>query len=162
MTDKLKLLLGITGEDRDDILSFALETGSPCQSQTKSRRKRASKGEESLTDKLKLLLGITGEDRDDILSFALETATDMALGYCNLDELPPQLENTVVRMAADLYRSEGYGQAAVPQVAQSVARGDVTVNYGSGNNGNTAQITGGKSILDDYRAQLNAFRRLRW
>ena len=101
-----------------------------------------------MTDKLKLLLGITGEDRDDILSFALETATDMALGYCNLDELPPQLENTVVRMAADLYRSEGYG--------------DVTVNYGSGNNGNTAQITGGKSILDDYRAQLNAFRRLRW
>ena len=54
-----------------------------------------------MTDKLKLLLGITGEDRDDILSFALETATDMALGYCNLDELPPQLENTVVRMAAD-------------------------------------------------------------
>ena len=115
-----------------------------------------------MTDKLKLLLGITGEDRDDILSFALETVTDMALGYCNLDELPPQLENTVVRMAADLYRSEGYGQAAVPQVAQSVTRGDVTVHYGSGNNGNTAQITGGKSILDDYRAQLNAFRRLRW
>ena len=76
-----------------------------------------------MTDKLKLLLGITGEDRDDILSFALETVTDMALGYCNLDELPPQLENTVVRMAADLYRSEGYGQAAVPQVAQSVTRG---------------------------------------
>ncbi len=116
-----------------------------------------------MTQKLKLLLGITGGEQDGVLSFVLETATGLVLGYCNLDEIPPQLENTVVRMAADLYRSEGYGQAAAPQVAQSVTRGDVTVSYGSGNSSNTAELTGaGKSILDDYRAQLNAFRRLRW
>ena len=114
-----------------------------------------------MLDKLKLLLGIAGEEQDGVLSFVLETVTDMALNYCNLDEIPPRLESIVVRMAADQYRSEGYGQAAAPQTAQSVTRGDVTVNYG--NNSNTAEITGaGKSILDDYRAQLNAFRRLRW
>ena len=115
-----------------------------------------------MLEKLKMLLGITDEEQDGVLSFILDTVTDMVLNYCNLDEIPQRLENIVVRMAADQYRSEGYGQAAAPQVAQSVMRGDVTVNYGSGNNGNTAEITGGKSILDDYRAQLNAFRRLRW
>lgn len=116
-----------------------------------------------MTQKLKLLLGITGEEQDGVLSFVLDSVTDLVLNYCHLDEIPPRLENIVVRMAADLYRSEGYGQTAAPQVAQSVTRGDVTVNYGSGNNSNTAEITGaGKSILDDYRVQLNAFRRLRW
>ena len=115
-----------------------------------------------MLDKLKLLLGIAGEEQDGVLSFVLETVTDMALNYCNLDEIPPRLENIVVRMSADLYRSEGYGQTAAPQVAQSVTRGDVTVSYGS-NASAAAEITGaGKSLLDDYRAQLNAFRRLRW
>ena len=115
-----------------------------------------------MLEKLKLLLGITGEEQDAVLSFVLDTITDMVMNYCNLDEIPPRLENIVVRMAADQYRSEGYGQAAAPQTAQSVSRGDVTVSYGSAAS-NTAEITGsGKSILDDYRAQLNAFRRLRW
>ena len=65
-------------------------------------------------------------------------------------------------MAADQVRSEGYGQAAAPQTAQSVTRGDVTVSYG-GNASTAAEITSaGKSLLDDYRSQLNAFRKVRW
>lgn len=114
-----------------------------------------------MLDQLKLLLGIAGEEQDAVLAFVLDSVTDLVLGYCHLDEIPPRLESVIVRMAADQVRSEGYGQTAAPQAAQSVTRGDVTVNYG--NNSNTAEITGaGKSILDDYRAQLNAFRRLRW
>ena len=114
-----------------------------------------------MLDKLKLLLGITGEEQDGVLAFVLDSVTDLVLNYCHLDEIPPRLESVVVRMAADQVRSEGYGQTAAPQVAQSVSRGDVTVNYGS--NSNTAEITGaGKSLLDDYRTQLNAFRKVRW
>ena len=114
-----------------------------------------------MTQKLKLLLGITGEEQDGVLTFVLDSVTDLVLNYCHLDEIPPRLENIVVRMAADLYRSEGYGQTAAPQAAQSVTRGDVTVSYDS-NASAAAEITGaGKSLLDDYRAQLNAFRRLR-
>ena len=114
---------------------------------------------EQLT-KLKILLGITDELQDGVLSFVLETVREMVLNYCNIDVIPEGLQSTVVRMAADLYRSEGYGQAAAPQVAKSVTRGDVTVSYGDG--AAVPQITGGKSVLDDYKAQLQVYRKLRW
>lgn len=123
---------------------------------------RLREGEIRLLDKLKLLLGISGEEQDVVLTFVLDAVTDLVLSYCNLDEIPPRLESVVVRMAADQVRSEGYGQAAAPQTAQSVTRGDVTVSYGS-NASAAAEITGaGKSLLDDYRSQLNAFRKVRW
>ena len=115
-----------------------------------------------MLEKLKLLLGISGEEQDAVLTFVLDAVTDLVLSYCNLDEIPPRLESVVVRMAADQVRSEGYGQAVAPQTAQSVTRGDVTVSYGS-NASAAAEITGaGKSLLDDYRSQLNVFRRVRW
>ena len=110
-------------------------------------------------EKLKMLLGIQDAAQNGVLSFALETVT--ALGYCCLKEVPPGMKNLLVRMAADLYRQEGYGQSAVPQTAQSVTRGDVTVSFGSGEGGSGAELSGGKSLLEDYRAQLNVFRRLR-
>ena len=111
-------------------------------------------------ERLKLLLGVNDESKDGVLSFALETVQEMVLNYCNIEEIPEGLKNTVVRMAADLYRSEGYGQEAAPKTAQSVTRGDVTVNYGSGST--VANASGEKSILDDYRGQLNVYRKLRW
>ena len=111
-------------------------------------------------DKLKMLMGATDASHDDVLSFALEEVHELIKNYCNLPEVPPALENTAVRMAADLYRSEGYGNAAAPQAAKSVSRGDVTINYGDGST--VASVTGGKAILDDYKTQLQAFRRLRW
>lgn len=111
-------------------------------------------------EKLKMLLGATDTSKDGVLAFALENVHELIKNYCNLPEVPPALENTAVRMAADLYRSEGYGYEAAPQAAKSVTRGDVTINYGNGNA--TAEITGAKSVLDDYKAQLQAFRRLRW
>lgn len=113
-----------------------------------------------MLENLKMVLGIGDTSQDGVLSFILETIQVEVKNYCNIDEIPAALENIIVRMAADLYRSEGYGQAQKPQTAQSVSRGDVTINYGSG--AATAEITDGKSILDDYAAQLQAFRRLRW
>ena len=110
--------------------------------------------------KLKMLLGITDESQDSALAFLLETVQEMVLNYCGIETIPEGLKNTVVRMAADLYRSEGYGQAAAPMAAKSVKRGDVTVDYGESRT--VAEITGGKSVLDDYKAQLQAYRKLRW
>ncbi len=111
-------------------------------------------------EKLKMLLGATDASKDGVLAFALENVHELVKNYCNITEVPPALENTVVRMAADLYRSEGYGNETAPQAAKSVTRGDVTISYGDG--ATVASITGGKAILDDYKTQLQAFRRLRW
>lgn len=111
-------------------------------------------------EKLKLLLGITDDVKDGILTFTLETVNEMVKNFCNLEEVPEELKNTVVRMAADLYRSEGYGQESAPQFTKSVSRGDVTVTYADSYG--AAKISGEKAILNDYRAQLVPFRKLRW
>lgn len=111
-------------------------------------------------EKLKMLLGVTDASKDGVFSFALETVHEMVKNYCGIEEIPEGLTNTVVRMAADLSRSEGYGSEAAPQTAKSVTRGDVTIAYGG--TGAAAGLTGEKAVLDDYRTQLNAYRRLRW
>lgn len=75
-----------------------------------------------MLEKLKLILGVQDAEQDGVLSFALETVQDEVKNYCHIDEIPTALENIVVRMAADLCRSEGYGQAEKPQTVQSVSR----------------------------------------
>lgn len=109
--------------------------------------------------KLKLLLGIAESDRDELLQYMLDTITDEILNYCNLDSLPVKLENIAVRMAADMWRNEGYGMEAKQQAVTSVSRGNVSTSFAIPDQ---SGLAGGKSIVDDYAAQLNAFRRLRW
>ena len=106
---------------------------------------------------LKTILGITG--KDELLQFVLDTVMDEVKNYCNITEIPSELDNIILRMAADVWRSEGYGNVSRPQTAASVSRGDVSVSF---DGQSTAEIAGLKSILDDYRAQLAAFRKLRW
>ena len=110
-------------------------------------------------DTLKMLLGLEGDGKDPILTFLLDQVTDIVLSYCNLDAMPAGLKNTVVRMAADLYRSEGYGKEGAPTAASEVRRGDVTVKY---TGQAVAEIAGAKGILDDYTAVLQQYRKLRW
>ncbi len=106
---------------------------------------------------LKMILGVTG--KDELLQFTLDTVIDEVKNYCNITEIPSELDNIILRMAADVWRSEGYGNEGKPQTATSVSRGDVSVSF---DGQSTATISGMKSILDDYRAQLAAFRKLRW
>jgi hypothetical protein len=106
---------------------------------------------------LKMILGVTG--KDELLQFALDTVIDEVKNYCNITEIPAELDNIILRMTADVWRSEGYGNESKPQTAASVSRGDVSVSF---DGKSTASISGVKSVLDDYRAQLAAFRKLRW
>ena len=53
-------------------------------------------------DKLKMLMGAKDASHDDVLSFALEEVPELIKNSCNPPEVPPALENTAVRMAADL------------------------------------------------------------
>ncbi|WP_052516585.1 phage head-tail connector protein [Paenibacillus popilliae] len=112
-----------------------------------------------MLDKLKIGLGITGTDKDGLLQFVLDVVIDEIANYCNLELLPARLENVAVRMAADLWRSEGYGNESKPQAVKSVHRGDVSTSF---TDVATGEVKGIKAIVDDYAAQLNAFRKLRW
>lgn len=112
-----------------------------------------------MLDNLRTLLGIVDKDKDGLLQFVLDCVTDQVKAYCNIDEIPTGLERIIVRMAADMYRSEGYGNEVRDGAVKSVSRGDQSTSFDSSP---TGSLEGGKSILDNYTALLNSYRKLRW
>lgn len=114
--------------------------------------------------KLARLLGKQpGGDSDALLRDALDDAMDVVKNYCNITEIPRELESTVVKMARDVWRAEGYGQDTPAASVASVSRGDVSVSYtsGSGDNYSDANNQGGAGFARAYQKILNSFRVLR-
>jgi hypothetical protein len=111
------------------------------------------------TDKLKNLLGIAATDtsQDVSLSFILDDIAETILNYCNLTELPSGLEHTAYRMAIDLYRNDGVGEADGPAVISSITEGDTTVQFRKSVDENFKD-----TLLKNYIPQLNRYRRVSW
>ncbi|MDO4327000.1 MAG: phage head-tail connector protein [bacterium] len=109
--------------------------------------------------KLKLLLGIVLEDasQDAFLQFIMDDVEEMVKNYCKLQEVPQGLYNTCYRMAMDIYRAEGIGEADTPLSVSSITEGDTSTSFGSSR---TEWLK--DTLLKDYKAQLNAYRKLRW
>ncbi|MGL5715041.1 MAG: phage head-tail connector protein [Paraclostridium sp.] len=109
--------------------------------------------------KLKKLLGISEDDitKDAILEFVLEDAKETILNYCNIEEIPDGLNNTLTRMAIDLYRCENLGSESQSLGSiSSISEGDTSVSYRS------SETEFKDSILKDYKKQLNRYRKLVW
>jgi hypothetical protein len=108
---------------------------------------------------LKVMLGIDTAQNDEAtdakLGFVLDNVMEIVRNYCNIDEIPKGLENTVVRMAVDLYRNERPGETDVPQGVKSVTTGDTSTSFGITETEGYAE-----SLLRDYKAQLNRYRRV--
>lgn len=110
-------------------------------------------------EKLKKLLGIPLEDnsKDFLLEFALEDVEEIVKDYCNIKEVPKELNNTVLRMAVDLYRNENLGEEDTPLGSiSSISEGDTTVSY----RGSVSEFK--DTLIKDYKAQLNKYRKLVW
>lgn len=110
-------------------------------------------------NKLKALLGISIDDssKDTILEFIIEDVEETIKNYCNLNEVPVELSNTVIRMAIDLYRNENLGneEASLGSIS-SISEGDTTVTYRS------AATEFKDSLLKNYEKQLRRYRKLVW
>lgn len=111
---------------------------------------------------LEKLLALLGDGANAAAAeFCLDDCTHLALDYCNLDVLPAGLESTVVRMAVDLYRLQGYGQEAAPEgPVTAVKEGDQSISYAADRAGAIAGA--GAALLTNYAVRLNAYRKLRW
>ena len=108
---------------------------------------------------LKSLLG--PNVNEEAAQFCLDDAQQLVLDYCNLEDLPAGLESTVIRMAVDMYRLEGYGQAAVPKgPVTAVKEGDQSVSFAADRG--VAIAGSGASLLKGYARRLNSYRKLRW
>ena len=110
-------------------------------------------------DKLKCLLGISLDDntKDVYLEFVLDDIFQIIKDYCNIKEVPEELNATVLKMAIDLYRNKNLGEEdnSLGSIS-SVSEGDTTVSYRS----NVHEFK--DSLVNDYKAQLNRYRRLVW
>lgn len=104
----------------------------------------------------KLLTLLGDEVNEPIAQFALDSAIETVLNYCNIKKAPPGLENTIIRMAMDMYKHELSGGTDSDQGVTSVNMGDTSVSFGG--SGEKEQYLAG--ILKDYQKQLNKFRRV--
>lgn len=108
---------------------------------------------EDIKEKLWKLLGMEADEKG-LVEFAFADAKETALNYCRLDEIPTGLENTVLRMAMDIFRNEELGSSDVPGAVASIALGDTSTSFGK----TSEEFRSG--LLKDYKAQLNRYRRL--
>src|SRR5690606_22097964 len=115
-----------------------------CRSRKSSQKSQPRKvgAKMERLEKLKLILGIEGTEQDDLLEYLLESTEQKILNYCNIKELPAELEDILIEMAARFYNS-------LDGVAASMKVGDTSVNY------STAKDE--QNIIHDYKAQLYRF-----
>lgn len=112
-----------------------------------------------ILNKLKALLGISEDDesKDLSLEFTLENTEEIIKNYCNIDTIPTELNNTLLRMAIDLYRNESLGEEELPLGSiSSITEGDTTVSYKNINSDFK------DTVLKNYEKQLKRYRKLVW
>jgi len=111
---------------------------------------------------VKLRLSITDTSLDALIDSYVAEIGQRIRHYCNIDEIPPELESTWAAMVVDVLRLEqghlAEVGAATPQTAE-VTIGDTTVR-------NQGPRTLDKTVVDqvvaNYRIDLARYRRLRW
>lgn len=110
-----------------------------------------------MLEKLKLLLGIKDDEKDAILEFTIERVDDAIKNYCNITEIPEELNTTVLSMAMELYRLENFGNEEGKKEVKSIQVGDTTTTFETSKDINIAE-----ELLKDYKAQLAPYRKVKW
>lgn len=112
---------------------------------------------EDLLAKLETLLP---KESIETLDLACCLTIQSICNYCNLDEAPDGLLYPAALMARGLVVSAQLAAGAARPAVRSVSRGDTSYSFATVTE-QMAQIAAGNDFLTDYRAQLNAYRRMR-
>lgn len=117
----------------------------------------SEKAEFDYLNTVKVLLGISGDELDAILPVYISMVKQSILNYCNIWELPEELNYTLCQMTADSYRDITAGQSngEIKGNVLSVSEDGRSVSFGSG-----AEF---KTALADRitrTTELNRFKRL--
>lgn len=114
---------------------------------------------------VKLRLGIMDIALDPLIDSYVQEISRRILHYCNIAEIPIELESTWSSMTIDVLRIE---QPSIPEIANTnggateIQIGDTSVKP----SGDSGLVNTSKSIIDkvvlNYRIDLNRYRKLRW
>lgn len=94
------------------------------------------------------------------LELACELVAEQICNYCNLTELPEGLINTAVLMVRSLTDGLQLHTEQMDAFAKGVSRGDASFTFASPAE-QLAQLAASGEFAVDYRAQLNAYRKMR-
>lgn len=107
-------------------------------------------------DMLTVFKKLIGKEEDEeLLLFILNSVEETVLAYCHRQDIPNGLKNTVVRMAVDVYKEEGYGIAGDTGTIQSVKVGDTSTTFKTEK---STEYT--SSLLKNYETTLKHYRKV--
>ena len=122
---------------------------------------------DKLLAKLKTMKGVTDEESDDAFSFAIETAIHDVVNYCHIEveEIPLQLENTILLMSMDLLTfalTQLNDETAVKGETKSLSEGDFSITKETSLDVMQAMAkTSSEQFSNNYKRVLNGFRKLK-
>ena len=110
---------------------------------------------------VKTRLQIAGADFDQLIMSYVAEIGQRIKHYCNVSDIPAELEPTWAAMVVDALRVD---QAHIPAIAASLGGGE-TVSVGDTSvSANRSGVS--KAVIDqivfDYRKDLQRYRRIRW
>ena len=97
----------------------------------------------------------------ETLEFACDLVLEQICNYCNLTEAPDGLTNTAALMVRGLVNSVQLQNENMQPAAKGVSRGDTSFSFATAAE-QLAALAGSGDFLTDYKAQLNAYRKMRW
>jgi len=99
---------------------------------------------------------LCGKESYDVkIEFAYDYAESIIKNYCNVDDVPAELEKTLIDMVCELIKMGAYGEEGIGGVVKQLKEGDVSVSFGG--NGESSLFG-----MKDFEKQLMAFRRPKW
>ena len=108
--------------------------------------------------KVKILLG-TASPEEEVIQFWLDSTKEYILNYCNLEELPEELNHTLVEMTCLRIRYNQNGIGTGLKNVASVSDGSQSVSYSYVRQKAPASDD---DLLNGFKSQLNRFRRIKW
>lgn len=103
----------------------------------------------ALMDSMKLT-----EEKERTARRYIRRTVDRILIYCNREDLPDQLLNTVAQMTEDMMRADQ--EVKKEQAVASITRGDTAISYRDGRSSQQAAV----NLMKNYEASLNRYKKM--
>jgi DNA-directed RNA polymerase alpha subunit len=113
---------------------------------------------ERILAKLKILTSGNAGD-EATLSLVLDILIEKIKAYCNIFDIPTELELIIVEMMADYSKSLATGGQDTVNMGEikAITRGKTRIEY---NVGTTTKIVSVGDLIDKYKKQLKRFRKV--
>lgn len=113
---------------------------------------------ERILAKLKILTSGNAGD-EATLSLILDILIEKIKAYCNIFDIPTELELIIVEMMADYSKSLATGGQDTVNMGEikAITRGKTRIEY---NVGTTTKIVSVGDLIDKYKKQLKRFRKV--